>query len=76
MRQARREAAERLRYLVDPNHDDCLATAAMSEESGTACEDPEDTTSWKIWDPVCTVLEEAGAVPDDRPCRHCRGKDR
>lgn len=76
LRDARLAALNRLAELVSPDHDECLATRATSEDPEDRLEHLDDLSLWKTWDPVSTVMTTSGAPIDDRPCKHCKEEDR
>lgn len=57
------------------DRDECLATYATSEDPEDRLEDLEDCSQWKVWDPISTVMTNAGHPIDDRPCKLCKGED-
>ena len=74
---ARRDARRRLEELVDPEHEDCLATAATAASSDLG--DPADVSAsapYQPWSATATVMAAAGEPRDDRPCKLCGGADR
>lgn len=75
LREARLAALSRLSELVSPDHDECLATIATSEDLEDRLDCLTDHSYLKIWDPISTVLTTSGQPIDDRPCKFCKGED-
>ena len=78
--QAKHAAIRRLEDLIDPECEDCLASAVMFAEdpADEFAEDPDFPTvpkmmitSYAPWNPAEAIMIASGNPIDDRPCKLC-----